>query len=185
MLGSLQRTFCMQQVACGSSNIAPHVARSLDSPLTRCRPASAALHNSRYVQFKGARPGSWQQWQPRRSQTVCSSAAADLPLPNPDGGALFTPSCRCRKAHRPLNHQMSAGSIPFSPLPEGSAFLAKTKGLLFYLFTLALSVPLFISMLVMTPLVLLLDKHRYEQKGCLVLCLLGLLLRFAPAACDH
>lgn len=53
-----------------------------------------------------------------------------------------------------------AGSIPFNPSPEGSAFLAKIKGFLFYSFTLLLSVPLFVTMLVMTPFVLLLDKYR-------------------------
>ena len=53
-----------------------------------------------------------------------------------------------------------AGSIPFNPAPEGSAFLASIKGFLFYTFTLILSVPLFISMLVMTPFVLLFDKYR-------------------------
>jgi len=57
----------------------------------------------------------------------------------------------------------AAGSIPFNPSPEGSAFLAKIKGFLFYTFTLILSVPLFVSMLVMTPFVLLFDKYRYQQ----------------------
>ena len=59
---------------------------------------------------------------------------------------------------------LHAGSIPFNPSPEGSALLAKVKGFLFYSFTLLLSVPLFISMLVMTPFVLLFDKYRYVQR---------------------
>lgn len=71
------------------------------------------------------------------ASTVCSAAAGELSLPNPDGG-----------------------SIPFNPYPEGSAFLAKIKGFLFYTFTLMLSIPLFVSMLVMTPFVLLFDKYR-------------------------
>ena len=70
---------------------------------------------------------------------------------------------------------LHAGSIPFNPNPEGSAFLAKIKGFIFYSFTLLLSVPLFISMLVMTPFVLLFDKYRYVQHQLLtchcILCL--------------
>ena len=54
----------------------------------------------------------------------------------------------------------SDGSTAFNPAPEGSAFLAGIKGFLFYTFTLLLSVPLFISMLVMTPFVQVLDKYR-------------------------
>ncbi|KAL3138602.1 hypothetical protein ABBQ32_006368 [Trebouxia sp. C0010 RCD-2024] len=74
----------------------------------------------------------------RQQQSVaCSAAAANISLPSPDGG-----------------------SIPFNPSPEGSAFLARIKGFLFYSFTLLLSVPLFVSMLVMTPFVLLFDKYR-------------------------
>ena len=58
-----------------------------------------------------------------------------------------------------------AGSIPFNPSPEGSAFLARIKGFLFYSFTLLLSVPLFFSMLAMTPFVLLFDNYR-----CVICC---------------
>lgn len=47
-----------------------------------------------------------------------------------------------------------------STAPEGSAILAQLKGLMFYLWTLILAIPLFVTMLIMSPFVLLLDKHR-------------------------
>eukprot|EP00891_Asterochloris_glomerata_P006714 jgi/Astpho2/6714/Aster-06735 len=57
----------------------------------------------------------------------------------------------------------SAGGVPMdetSTAPEGSAILAQLKGLMFYLWTLILAIPLFVTMLIMSPFVLLLDKHR-------------------------
>ena len=166
MLGGVQRTVCMHSVACGSAKAGSHAARAPCFYLTgRQRPASFASQRHPYNHLSGTKANNRQQQrQPRRRCTVCSSAAADLPLPNPDGGALHfrdisLPSCsHTNQAHLP--RYLPAGTIPFNPYPEGSAFLAKIKGLLFYLFTLALSIPLFISMLVMTPFVLLLDKHR-------------------------
>ena len=38
--------------------------------------------------------------------------------------------------------------------------MAGIRGLLFYLWTIALSIPLFVTMLVMTPFVMLFDKVR-------------------------
>ena len=38
--------------------------------------------------------------------------------------------------------------------------MAKVKGLLFYAFTLLLSVPLFVIMVLLTPASLMFDKHR-------------------------
>lgn len=42
----------------------------------------------------------------------------------------------------------------------GSGFAAGVRGLCFYLWTLALSLPLFVTMLVMAPIVMLRDKVR-------------------------
>ncbi len=70
-------------------------------------------------------------------------------------GQAFAP-CTC------LYHPLPAG-MPMdetSTAPEGSAILAQLKGLMFYLWTLILAVPLFVTMLIMSPFVLLFDKHR-------------------------
>ena len=59
--------------------------------------------------------------------------------------------------------QLVPAGVPMdetSTAPEGSAILAQLKGVIFYLWTLILAVPLFVTMLIMSPFVLLLDKHR-------------------------
>ena len=43
---------------------------------------------------------------------------------------------------------------------QGSAALASARGLLFYLSTFALALPLFVSMLLLAPFVALIDRHR-------------------------
>ena len=112
--------------------------------------------------FAFSRASTSSERRRRQQPVICSAAAANISLPSPDGGeqhgnlpADRTPT---KQAHLGVLH---AGSIPFNPSPEGSAFLAKIKGFLFYSFTLLLSVPLFVSMLVMTPFVMLFDKYRY------------------------
>lgn len=112
----------------------------------------------------------------RHSKTQCSSAAGTMNLPASDGGEHSVAHLMLSETKSPAELQFPywarlwqlsnkpayVGSIPFNPAPEGSAFLASIKGFLFYAFTLVLSVPLFISMLLMTPFVLLLDKYRYQ-----------------------
>lgn len=119
---------------------------------------STALRSKGFALSRLCKP---HQQRGRQEPVSCCAAAANISLPSPDGGEQLANSLADwpgRSSSAWCNH---AGSIPFNPSPEGSAFLAKIKGFLFYSFTLLLSVPLFVSMLVMTPFVLLLDKYRY------------------------
>eukprot|EP00198_Chlamydomonas_reinhardtii_P005380 XP_001694716.1 lysophosphatidic acid acyltransferase [Chlamydomonas reinhardtii] len=67
---------------------------------------------------------------PARSALVCHAAAASVPLPNSDSA------------------------------PQPNVLLAKIRAIMFFAWSFLLSLPLFVTMMVMAPLVLAFDKYR-------------------------
>ncbi|KAG2423964.1 hypothetical protein HXX76_014903 [Chlamydomonas incerta] len=67
---------------------------------------------------------------PARSSLVCHAAAASVPLPNSDSA------------------------------PQPNVLLAKIRGIMFFAWSFLLSLPLFVTMMVIAPFVLAFDKYR-------------------------
>jgi hypothetical protein len=154
------RAAAQPQLACRSAPVAGLAA----APLLRCLAAPGA-------RLGAAAPARLRQrCRVGTPAVACAAAAAAAPSPSAPGllddaavsGALTEGSVLdCARVSHGLARALTRSCVARGVAPPGlTAAVARVRALCFYLVTVTLSLPLFVSMLLITPFQAAFDKHR-------------------------